>query len=447
MNKLLYIAIFICLIITSCSDDVIDYDLELDQQLQEAMRHYSPENSHEFYILPSSDNLNSVPQDDKNKLIAGKVELGKFIFYETGFAGAALKESGEKSYSCASCHLPEEGFRPGRIQGIADGGIGFGLSGEERTINEDYQESELDIQGIRPLSLVNVAFVKNTFWNGQFGGGNVNEGTEHLWNDDHALERNHWGFEGIETQNFEGVEAHRISINLELIEKYGYKELFDQCFPEYDESERYSSLTASLAISSYIRTIISDRAPFQDWLKGNTNAMSFAEKEGALLFFGKAKCSSCHYEKNLGSSEFHVLGVKDMDQHPDAMNKNPDDPRNLGRGGFTKNPADNYKFKVPGLYNVSDSPFYFHGSSKESLEEVIRYKAKALRENSRVSQLKMSDKLHKLELTDSEIEKLVLFLEKSLRDPDLIRYETDYIKSGLCFPNNDSQSRLDLGCD
>jgi cytochrome c peroxidase len=38
-------------------------------------------------------------------------------------------------------------------------------------------------------------------------------------------------------------------------------------------------------------------------------------------------------------------------------------------------------------------------------------------------------------------------LENGLYDPDLERYAPAYILSGNCFPNNDSQSRIDLGCD
>lgn len=446
MKKKQYILLALIIYLWSCTQDSIDYDALLDEQLITAIENYSPDGSYQYYVLPSSNDFERIPQDPKNRLSPEKVELGKFLFYETGFSTEALKASGLNTYSCSTCHLPDQAFKPGRMQGIADGGQGFGQSGESRHMNDEYEEHELDIQAARPLSLINVAFVKNTFWNGQFGSGASNIGTEHLWSRREDTELNHLGFEAIETQNFEGLRVHRISVSQELVEAFGYKDLFDRSFPEYDVSERYSNTTAALAISAFIRTITASKGAFQDWLRGNTNAMTAKEKEGALLFFGKAKCSSCHYEKNLGSDEFHVLGVKDMDQHPEALNKNEDARRNLGRGGFTLREEDMYKFRVPGLYNVADSPFYFHGSSKKSLEEVIRYKAKALRENGRVSQLRMSEKLHKLELSDSEIDKLVLFLEKSLNDPDMERFGLHEVRSGMCTPNNDPISREELGC-
>jgi len=106
-----------------------------------------------------------------------------------------------------------------------------------------------------------------------------------------------------------------------------------------------------------------------------------------------------------------------------------------------------YKFKVPGIYNMKDTPFYFHGSSKTSLKDVIEYKLNAEPENIRVSKNKMSYKLVKTTLTDTEKDQLISFLENALRDPSLERYKPDFVGSGLCYPNNDVVSQIDLGCN
>ncbi len=448
MSNLSKLTALLCvLVFCSCAEDQINPNDQLDFNLERAISTYSPTNSSDFYILPDNSDLSKIPQDSRNQLSADKVKLGKFLFYETGIALDAKSSEGMGTYSCATCHIPEAGFRPGFLQGIADGGMGFGYSGEGRVMNDHYNEEDLDVQSARPLSLLNVAFVKNTSWNGKFGAGGVNVGTEHVWSNSEDTKRNNLGYEGLETQNLDGLFVHRMIVNKNLMEQFGYTDLFDSSFPDINPTWRYSNFTAAMAISAYLRTVISDEAPFQQWLKGDTYAMSEQEKEGALVFFGKGKCNSCHYDKNLGSSEFHALGVKDIDQHPGSFFKRPDDKRNLGRGGFTNEVADLYKFKVPGIYNASDTPFYFHGSSKESLEDVIRYKIKAEKENDRVPAEQVSKKLRKIDLTDEEIEKLVLFLSKSLRDPHLQRYKPDYIKSGNCFPNNDGISQEDLHCN
>ena len=175
--------------------------------------------------------------------------------------------------------------------------------------------------------------------------------------------------------------------------------------------------------------------------------MSDEEKRGALLFFGKANCHRCHYNQNLGSLEFHALGVNDMDMHPLSVKaNNPVAKRNLGRGGFTGKEEDLYKYKVPGIYNIGDSEFFFHGSSARTLEEVIDYKNLAIKENSRIPDESMSSKFSPLNLTDVEKTELISFIENSLRDPDMTRYQPESVKSGYCFPNNDEASKAYLNC-
>lgn len=444
--KRIVILISALILLASCAKDKMPVLIELDNQLRLNIQTVSPDGSTDYYILPDETDLANIPQDPKNVLTPEKVALGKFLFYETALAQDARKQSGMGTYSCASCHIPEAGFRPGNYQGIADGGTGFGINGEDRLKNPEYQEDELDVQSARALNLLNVAYVTNTFWNGQFGATGVNEGTEELWDNDHATELNHLGFSGIETQNIEGLDVHRITINKPLLDELGYTPLFDAAFPDVDASERYTRFTASFAYSAYIRSLLSNKAPFQDWLKGNQSAMNYTEKKGAILFFGKAQCFQCHFEPNLGSSEFHALGVNDMYQIP-SFNSSATDPRNLGRGAFTLKEEDNYKFKVPGIYNMSDTPFYFHGSSVRSLEALVEYKNDALTQNPNVPQELISDKFNKIFLSEEEKAHLVDFLATGLRDPELTRYKPASVLSGNCFPNNDYQSRIELGCN
>ncbi len=433
----------------SCTNTVLPGTNELDYELKEAIKasadfaNGTPDIN--FYILPDENDLENIIQDPNNPLNPAKVELGKFLFYDTGIAVDAIYESGVGTYSCASCHVPEAGFRPGTHQGIADGGVGFGVNGENRLKSQDYDEDELDTQDARALSLLNVAFVKNTFWNGQFGANDANVGTEHLWSEEKGTHVNHENLFAMEAQNIEGVDSHRFNIDKEMADEFGYTALFDEAFPEIDESERYNKRTLALALSAYLRTLYSNKAPFQEWLKGDYDAMSYDEKQGALLFFGKANCSTCHYNQNLGSNEFHALGVKDMYQTP-SHSSSATDFRNFGRGGFTERDEDMFRFKVPQVYNMKDSPFYFHGSSVRSLENLVEYFNDGVKENDNVPVESLSSKFKPLNLTVIEKQNLVQFLEYSLRDPDLQRYAPTEVGSGQCFPNADYQSQVDLGC-
>lgn len=446
MKKVLIVLSAIVFVTLSCTKDTMPSLIEIDMQLRRLIAANSPDGTTDFYILPDEGDLANIPQDPLNPLTPEKVELGKMMFYDTGLGTEPMKPAGLSTYSCATCHLPQKGFYPNTFQGIADGGTGFGTDGELRLMNSEYQESELDVQSARPLSLVNVAFVTNTFWNGQFGSGGANEGTEDVWDLRPETARNHRGFAAIETQNFQGLIDHRIIIDKEVLDEFGYTGMFDEVFADIPVEDRYTTETASLAFSAYIRSIISDKAPFQDWLKGANEALSYEAKKGGVLFFSKANCYTCHYNENLGSLEFHALGVDNMYQQP-SYNTSANDRRNFGRGGFTLREEDMHKFKVPGLYNSSDAAFFFHGASHNSLESVIEYKDKAQRENMEVPESQMSDKFVRLDLTAEEKHHLVTFIREGLRDPNLERYAPETIPSGNCFPNNDPQSRVDLGCD
>jgi len=445
MNRLLPLLLGFFLFF-SCNSDTITEEVQFDEILKRQISAASPEGNYRSFIVPTAKELDKIPQDPRNPLTTAKVELGKMLFFDTGLAKGARYSSGIGTYSCASCHIPEAGFRAGAPQGVADGGKGFGFNGEGRLKNGEYAEDDLDVQSARPLSLINVAQVTNTFWNGQFGSENANIGTEDVWPLRHDTQGNLLGYKAIETQNFEGVETHRFVYHKEILEQFGYVEMFDEAFPELGEDEKYSAFGASLALSAYIRTINSSEAPFQKWLKGDTDAMTVEQKQGAYVFFGKARCANCHYEPNLGSVEFHALGVKDMYQRS-SFSADASDRRNLGRGGFTLNEEDMHKFRVPPIYNMGDSPFYFHGSSKRTLEEVLDYKIEARSENPEVSDDVLSEKFKALTLTDEERDALLDFLREGLRDPDLTRFAPTNVPSGNCFPNNDYDSRVDLGCE
>jgi cytochrome c peroxidase len=123
-----------------------------------------------------------------------------------------------------------------------------------------------------------------------------------------------------------------------------------------------------------------------------------------------------------------------------------DDTRNLGRGDFTRRVEDYYKFKVPQVYNTKDMPFYFHGSSKTTLREVVEYFNDGVPENDRVPLANISDYFHPLNMTEAEIDDLTEFLAEGLYDPNLQRFVPESVLSGNCFPNNDQQSRVDTGC-
>lgn len=436
------------MLLFGCADDP-DLVVEggpMDKELELVLQKTAPNGKVEDYIMPDSDDYDAIPQDPMNPITAEKVSLGKLLFHETGLAENPKNEEGRGTYSCASCHHAQGGFQADRFQGIGDGGIGFGR-GIARDKHSLYKNEDLDVQPIRTPSALNIAYQINVLWNGQFGGTGLNRGTEASWTTDTPKENNYLGFEGTETQAIAGLDVHRLVINVDLMAALGYKEMFDQVFSDLPQSERYTAITAGLAIAAYERTMLANEAPFQRWLKGDLRAMTTKQKEGAILFFDKGECASCHNGPTLANMEFHAIGMADLVDCPDPVFKTTlDNVENLGRGGFTGNPAENHQFKVPQLYNLKDSPFYGHGSSFNSVLDVMIYKNEAVKENDRVPESALSPLFHPLNLTDQELEAITAFIEDALYDPNLERYVPDELPTGNCFPNADLLSQQELGC-
>lgn len=433
---------------TSCTHE---YEADLDLILTESLNTSSKTGSYEGYIMPSSTDYASLPnQDPKNPVTPEKVALGKMLFFETAIGLQPTYPVSMAAYSCSSCHIPERGFTAGRFQGIADGAVGFGVSGEGRRKNPHYLGSEVDAQGARPLATINTAYVTNALWAGSFGSFNVNEGTESVWDQDTLVEINHKYLMGLEANNERALIVHRQVINKAVTDSLGYTPMFDAAFPDIPESERYTRQTAAFAIAAYFRTILTNQAPFQKWLRGDHTAMTDQQKRGATLFFGKAGCVNCHNSPSLNSNPhlFFSLGVYNHYQTGyNVFRTDRYDKRNLGRGGFTGREEDMNQFKVPQLYNLKDFGFYFHGASKTSIRQVVDYFNAGIPENRDIPITQITPLFRPLHLTEEEVEDLTEFLENGLYDPNLIRYKPDATMSGNCFPDNDPQARADMGCE
>ncbi len=448
MNKFYFLAILL-LTFGACTQDVMNVS-SLDLQLENAIRSATPDHTLSYWVLADSRDYANIPQDPKNTLTREKVELGNFLFFETGLALDPQYDVGKGTYSCSSCHIAESDFKPGRKQGIGDGGVGTGNRGEARFKSKVYPDAaSLDVQGIRPLTVLNVAYsAKNTQWNGSFGSGHANKGFEHRFSDDvdEGLHLNNLGFEGLETQLMEGFKLHRMKMDPEIADTLGYRTYFDAAFPNVDVSERYSARNVALAMAAYLRTINTTEAPFQKWLKGDKYAMTDQEKRGALLFYTKANCTSCHAGPAFSDTRFFAVGVNNLNDlatfvdEPRARNKN------YGRGFFTGIKEDLHKFKVPTLYNLTGTPFYFHGSSKRDLREVVEYFNQAIPENPEVPEEVIASNFKPLGLTPNEVDDITAFLANGLDDPSVTRYKPDALPSGNCFPNADPVSIQEMRC-
>lgn len=420
----------------------------LDIQIDELLNIASNNQGRAYFTLPESDDYLKIPNDPNNPITKEKVELGKLLYHETGLAINPKNPISKNTYSCASCHFASAGFQAGRFQGIAEGGIGFGVNGEGRMRGSLYKGDSLDVQPIRSPTTLHVAYQKVMLWNGQFGATGLNANTADAWVYGTPIETNYLGYEGTETQAIAGLAVHRMGLEDNFLTTYGYKPLFNAAFPSIPAEERYNREQAGLAIAAYERTLLANQSPFQKWLKGEENAMSQTEKEGAILFFGKAACVNCHTGPALNKMDFSAIGMMDLVQvNHQSFKVRMTDKERLGRAGFTGSEDDMYKFKIPQLYNLKDSPFYGHGSSLYSVKDVIAYKNAGIKENTAVPDENLDPEFKPLGLTETEVLLITDFIEHALYDNNLERYVPEKVLSGYCFPFNDPLARNQMGCD
>ncbi|MEO0683497.1 MAG: cytochrome c peroxidase [Cyanobacteria bacterium J06649_11] len=389
---------------------------DLDYQLKRILEGCAPNNSLTYFQLPKW--YYEIPSDPNNPISEEKIELGKNLFFNTKLHINNVRPDSENTISCASCHSPNHGFKSGLRQAIGGGGIG---EGENRIRNRSFAPGEIDMQNIATPTSLNSAYQSTHGWTGQFGGkgANTDLAPSPLVN---AIvkEANAKGYQGIASQALAALEVHRLGMNEELASALGLLALYDDAFSDFPREQRYSSLTTALALDAYERSMITNEAPFQDWLSGEHYAMSDQSKRGAILFFGKAGCVNCHTGPALNSMAFHAVGMKDLSQndHSSILISSSNPPENRGREMVTCNLADRNKFKVPQLYNLQDFNFYGHGSSFESIREVVEYFNYAIPEKEVVT----SSYFQWLGLKDYEVNDLVYFLTHGLYDDNLERY-------------------------
>jgi len=372
------------------------------------------------YKLPTK--LSQIPTDPKNPLSPVKVELGRQLFHADGLAFNPKTDSGKLGkYSCATCHLSVKGFTAGQRQGLADGAIGHlcrvPMPGED--------DSLVDAQPVRTPTAINIAYAQGTLTDASLGNTAMNLAVPpDLWEFPRSL--NMLGLEGTETQAIAGLTAHRMGFCEQTLSDPESDDnwctplniaLFDATFSSDNLSSGFTDMhKAGLAIAAYERSLIPHEAPFQRYLRGDTDAMSKLMRTGMNVFFSKrAGCVRCHNDPALGGSEVVSVGLGDLEG--EGILSRHTEGAMRGRGGFTKDPKDEDTYRVPQLYNLKDMVPLGHGGTLESVEEAIEYFAKGKIENPSAKNI---DRRHNnRHLSKSQMRALTAFVKYGLYDAEM----------------------------
>lgn len=290
----------------------------------------------EAYRTPAT-----IPFPEANPYTPAKAELGRRLFFDPIL-------SGDRSRSCATCHLPHLAWSDGRA----------------RAQMRDHGDMDLHTP-----TLLNLAWLEGPLgWDGKF------PDLESV-----AV------MPMIAPGNMNLPMADALS---RLSADRGYAAAFAAAF----DGPAVTRERLEAALATFQRLIVSGPSPFDRWIAGDEAAVAEPAKRGFDLFNGRAGCAACHSGWSFTDGSFQDIGVGQGED--------------VGRGRLMRTSvALRYAFKTPSLREVARRAPYMHDGSVPTLEEVIaHYDAGGIARPSRSRSIKP------LHLTGAERADLLAFL-------------------------------------
>jgi len=162
-----------------------------------------------------------------------------------------------------------------------------------------------------------------------------------------------------------------------------YRALFGEIFPEVAAGAPIDFTMFGRAIAEFEFTLIFADAPVDRFARGDRKAMTVPQKQGALVFFGKGRCSTCHAVAGPSNEMFsdfqmHVVGVPQIapefgEGTGNVIFDGPGRDEDFGLEQVTGIAADRYKFRTSPIRNVALQPAFFHNGAFTRLEDAIRH--------------------------------------------------------------------------
>ncbi|SON52834.1 putative methylamine utilization protein mauG [Vibrio tapetis subsp. tapetis] len=323
-----------------------------------------------FSVMSQADENQFGPLPDV-KINAAKAELGKRLFFDT-------RLSGNTALSCASCHMPENGYSYPEALGPAYTGS----------------------KGFRNVpTLINTVYKKVWFHDGRIGT-NLNDVTR----------------ENI-------TEDWLMNMDMRLMqERLKQDPIYVAMFKEAGYGEP-SNGSVRKAIPEYLKTLTSNQTPFD---KDELNA---AQQQGFDLFKGKAGCSSCHNGPLFSDGKPYNTGVpENLDIFRDPMRHQTFIAFNMFMGNenymnlkrdvgahvqtHKADGTDRGKFITPTLRELNQTAPYMHNGMISTLTDVVAFYNQGGGEDSN-----KDERITPLNLTWQEQKALVAFLESLSSQP------------------------------
>jgi len=273
-----------------------------DRLMRKALRYFEP--------LPAS-----MPGAENDN--PARIALGKRLFFDK-------RLSINDSQSCSSCHVLDNGKA-----GVDNLPVSPGATGQLGTRNSP--------------TVLNAGWQKTQFWDGRAKDLADQAGQPIL-------------------NPIEMAMPSEEAVVDKLSGLADYPAAFAEAFPENQPSLSYANLRE--AIAAFERTLRTE-SRFDDYLRGNGEALNDAEKRGLKRFIS-VNCVRCHDGPLLGGTLHQKLG-KEAPYH------------NLADKGLyevTGKDEDWMVFKVAQLRNVTLTGPWYHDGTGDDLSEVVRTMAR-----------------------------------------------------------------------
>jgi cytochrome c peroxidase len=319
------------------------------------------------------------PEPADNPGTPEKIDLGRLLFYDPIL-------SADKTVACATCHSEEWGMGDGMALSVGVGGIG--PTGPGRT--------GPNVGRRNALTLWNAGHLTAMFWDGRAA----------------SLEDQVLG--PLQNPKELALDPQAAAADVAAIPEYASR--FAAAFPGATPSTMEGTPTPPAvtvenmqrAIAAFERTLVTDRAPYDQYVAGDPGALD-ADAQRGMFLFAKAGCAGCHEPPLFQRTLYADRGVA-------AVPGVADD----GRFEVTHDPADRGAFRVPTLRNIRETGPYFHTGAVVTLDDAVHQEAA----------------LAPVPLADDEIAAIVAFLYKGLIDPSRSPNRPPSVPSGVPVPRD-----------
>lgn len=233
----------------------------------------------------------------------------------------------------------------------------------------------------------------------------------------------------------------------------GYVDSFKKAFKDIHKASDITYAHAANAIAAFEGTNWrADNSPFDQYLRGDINAMSQNAVTGMNLFYegdgnGQA-CADCHSGKFQTDHSFHAIA---MPQIGPGKGDGIDAHEDFGHEQVTEEETDRYRFRTPSLRNIALTAPYGHTGPYNTLRAVVEHHMDTVRaiksydqsqavlpsredldrldfivmdDNRRVKDIADYSELSPFTYNDTDIDRIIDFLN-ALTDPGSIDLRND----------------------